>query len=547
MTLNVVELRNFTGGLNLRADAFQLASNETSDLLNVEIDPRGGFFSRGGFQQVNTTAIAGTWAPQRMHKFETLDGSHYALLSTLTKAYASTGGDFTEIKIGASTSITVTSDYGPYFTDWGDEAYIATGRTSQACKWIGGNTSSVYATTLTASQAGQWQDNYASPTGTHMPRAKFVETHGDVMWVANLNEGSTAYPNRIRWSHTFKPESWAELDYIDIDAGGSQILGIVSIKGHLLVLKESGIYAIFGYSRETYQVVTVSENIGVANPNAFAKADNGVYFFDYPNGMFFYNGTTVKDVFSSLRPMITDKLLSEYAIPSIQVSWVNRRAWLSVPYDPAQSATKATVNYVYDPSIGADGAWTKLSTADGYGLVAGIDWSDASDTRFPIMAHPHVPYVVTVDNYDIAHDAITSSTAVSFVSYYVTRWFDGDSFASKKMWKRPEFVCRAPSADASLTIDYYKDFNSGTSKGTFPLALTSPSSGLSWRATTTEPDAYNGWNQSAWSQAGSASLVITGRNLGIANSVQLKVSGPSSVVWAVNSILFKFNPRPVRS
>lgn len=545
MSLNVVELRNFTGGLNLRADAFQLAPNETSDLLNVEIDPRGGFFSRGGFKQVNTTAISGTWAPQRMHKFETLDGSHYLLLSTLTKPYYSTGGNFTELKVGATTSMSVTSNYGPAFTDWGDEAYIVTGKTSQACKWVGGV--GTYATTLTASEDGQWQDNYASPTGTHMPRSKFIETHGDVMWVANLNEGATSYPNRIRWSHTFKPESWAKKDYIDIDAGGSEILGIVSIKGHLLVLKESGIYAIFGYSPETYQVVTVSENIGIANPNAFAKADIGVYFFDYPNGMFFYNGTTVKDVFSSLRPMIADKLLSEYAIPSIQVSWVNRRAWLSVPYDPAQSATKATVNYIYDSSIGADGAWTKHTTADGYGLVAGIDWSDSNDTRFPVMAHPNVPYVVTVDNYGFAYDAITSSTAVPFISYYLTRWFDGNSFASKKMWKRPEFVCRAPNADSSLTINYYKDFNSGTSKGSFELPLANPSSGLVWRQTTTEPDAYNGWNQANWSQSGAASLVVKGRNLGIANAIQLKVAGPSGIVWAVNSIMFKFNPRPVRS
>jgi hypothetical protein len=158
-----------------------------------------------------------------------------------------------------------------------------------------------------------------------------------------------------------------------------------------------------------------------------------------------------------------------------------------------------------------------------------------------------VPYVVTVDNYNVAYDAITSSTAAPFISYYLTRWFDGDSFASKKMWKRPEFVCRAPSADSNLTINYYKDFNSGTAKGTFELPLVNPNSGLTWRQTTTEPDPYNGWNQAVWSQAGSASLVIKGNNLGIANAVQLKVAGPSGVVWAVNSIMFKFNPRPVRS
>lgn len=42
--VRVRELKDFTGGLNFRADQFQLADNESPDMLNVEIDPRGGVF-----------------------------------------------------------------------------------------------------------------------------------------------------------------------------------------------------------------------------------------------------------------------------------------------------------------------------------------------------------------------------------------------------------------------------------------------------------------------------------------------------------------------
>lgn len=541
MSLNVVELRNFTGGLNLRADAFQLANNETGDLLNVEIDPRGGFFSRGSFLRMNTSAVpyTGSWTPKRMHGFETDSGARWLLLSTLTEIFKSSGGNFDALKIGATTNMPISSNWGAYATDWGDAAYIATGNTTQGCKWTG----SGYATQLTASGAGQWQNNYASPTGTHMPKAKFVETHGDAMWVANVTIDGVNYPNRVYWSHTFNPESWAELDWIEVDGGGKEILGIVSVKGHLLVFKQTGIYAIYGYSKETYQLVTVSENIGLANPDSFAKSNNGIYFFDYPNGMFFYNGTGITDIFDSLRPLITERKISEYAIYSITVSVVNRRVWLSIPEDASGIATKATVNYVYDDSIGPKGAWTRFKTGDGYGLVAGIDWSDSVDSRFPIMVHPNQAYVCTVDNYSSAGDNFDGSV-LAFDSYYVTRWFDGGNFASKKMWKRPVFVVRAPSSAADLTINYYRDFNNGSPKSTFPLALTSPTAGLVWRATTTEPDAYAGWNQASWSQAGSANLVVKGSSLGMANAVQLKINGPSGLVWAVNSIMFKFNPRP---
>lgn len=52
--LNLVD---FTGGLNLRADAFQLLPNESPDMLNVEVDPRGGFRSRNGWESWNVSPV----------------------------------------------------------------------------------------------------------------------------------------------------------------------------------------------------------------------------------------------------------------------------------------------------------------------------------------------------------------------------------------------------------------------------------------------------------------------------------------------------------
>ena len=52
-------VEDFAGGLNLRADVFHLASNESPDLLNVDIDPRGGVFQRRGLQRWGTGNVAG--------------------------------------------------------------------------------------------------------------------------------------------------------------------------------------------------------------------------------------------------------------------------------------------------------------------------------------------------------------------------------------------------------------------------------------------------------------------------------------------------------
>jgi hypothetical protein len=62
--LKVLRQDDFTGGLNLRADQFQLAPNESPKMLNVEIDPRGGIFSRGAMRRTNATAVTPTnWNP----------------------------------------------------------------------------------------------------------------------------------------------------------------------------------------------------------------------------------------------------------------------------------------------------------------------------------------------------------------------------------------------------------------------------------------------------------------------------------------------------
>ena len=55
--LEPLNLMDFTGGLNLRRNQFQLADNESPDLLNVDIDPRGGFYTRKGWQRWNDTDV----------------------------------------------------------------------------------------------------------------------------------------------------------------------------------------------------------------------------------------------------------------------------------------------------------------------------------------------------------------------------------------------------------------------------------------------------------------------------------------------------------
>jgi len=85
MARNIVfKLKNdFTGGLNFRADQFQLAENESPFLINMEIDPRGGLFTRAGIHFKNTTPIAvsqATWNPKSTFFYDA--SNRYIMMST---------------------------------------------------------------------------------------------------------------------------------------------------------------------------------------------------------------------------------------------------------------------------------------------------------------------------------------------------------------------------------------------------------------------------------------------------------------------------------
>lgn len=53
--LQLQTAKDFRGGLNLRADPFELAANESPDLLNVDLDPRGGVEQRRGIKEMPVT------------------------------------------------------------------------------------------------------------------------------------------------------------------------------------------------------------------------------------------------------------------------------------------------------------------------------------------------------------------------------------------------------------------------------------------------------------------------------------------------------------
>lgn len=533
MSQIVVERRDdFTGGLNLRADQFQLQRNESPDMMNVEIDPRGGLFSRGAFREINNTAVPGTWAPKRLTWFK--GSTEYLMLTTETTVYTSTGTNFSVLNFGAGTPIVSASTNGSSLAQWGKTMYITTGQAGVASyKW---EVTDTYATALTAS-GPTWQA-YASPVGGYMPKAEHVIQHTNKMFVANTKEDGTVYPNRLRWSHEGLPSDWLAADYIDFNGGGDGITGLAVVAGHLVVFKPQAIYVLFGYDSTDHQVVELSSSLGADNPSYVAQSEQGVYFYVHAKGLFYYNGNTVIDLFQNLKAMYPLGYINSNYDNKVAVSYVGRRVWLGVPYSTGTAATETTVNLVYDPSIGQNGSWNMLSSAGGYGLIGGSDFRTSAGIAVPLLIHPTLPRVLEVEKYDSETDLI-GGVELNFTTYYRTGWIDGNNYSMKKMFRRPDFVLKQVDTQRTLNVKVFHNFEeaTGNERKSIDIVLPASATGMRW--------GVGKWGEDKWGVVAQGAQVTRGSNLGLARCVQLLFTGPVGGEWGIDSIAYKYNNRKV--
>lgn len=561
------QVRDFTGGINFRADQFQLAPNESPYILNMEVDPRGGVFSRAGYLTFNDTAVSGNWKPKGLYNYKYSTDPHLMLTTGYDSVgpndgrvyYADTSNkNFTTLDSASSTPLDVKSPNGAGMAQWEDTLYIALGPTAtQMYKWTVGNT---YATALTAS-GPTWQQ-YTLPVGGYMPRAELAIAHANKLFVANTYEDGTAYPNRVRWSHENLPEDWYVDDYIDIIAGGEGITGLRIVDGQLLIFKPKAVYLLMGYDADSFQLVEISTIVGTDIPQHSVEGDGGVYFFDYPKGLFFFDRNGLQNIYERLAPTIDENKINAQKLDEVTLGFVNNRLWMSAPYDWQSTGVaepNSTVNFVFDRGLGQRGAFTMFQSADEFGLYGGLDWYDSDEEVYHLMINPdsNFPHIFLVDEFQAgnvpvsAKDAIlegaTPNTTGSFETNYTTSWFYNDRFVQDKTFVKPLYVVRNVTEDTLLKINVYHDFNSTTIAVPTELTLDAEQSGGLYGTGTYGTSIY-GVDQLPEG-------VQSGTRLKKAKAVQLEFIGPNDATsisypgryWGINSIAYKFKSRKVRS
>jgi hypothetical protein len=510
---------DFTGGLNLRGGAFQLAKNESPELLNVDVDPRGGFRLRDGVAPWGNATSAEVKA---LLPFKTVAGAAQVIAQVGTDLYYSTGSTWTDL--GA-----VTLAGTARMTVFKDRMYVVSGD-APVYRWDGG--------TLTAMSVPAYNEALETPTvppaNGKFPRAKCAATHMGSVFVANIMESGVAYPNRVRWSHPNFPEDWRSLDFADIDTGhdGDEITALVPFGDRLLVFKKHSIHAIYGEPPEALQTFPVTYEVGAPSQEAVVATDMGVFFYSIPEGVFLYQGKEPRWQFERLQPAtLPGGGISAATADQIQLGWGNRRLWLSVPWEGGLTRDRV---FVMDPQLGKDGSWTAYDLA----LGPFLEWSPPGDATQFLAAHVGGSRVLVLDQAGQAHDDFGAG-AVHIESMFRTSWMDLGEPAREKRWRAPHVVMRGGST-AVIDAEGYVDYDPSSIRRHFAISTSADGSRLVWGSGL--------WGQARWARGGDSQHVVKrGASLGNATAVALKFRGPQTDhSWGVDAITFPFIPRKQR-
>lgn len=531
-------IRDFTGGLNLVSDTFRLGENESPDLLNVDIDRRGGFQVRRGVTPFSTSTLAGN--PDTVWTYNA-SGTVYTMVQIGTQIYSGTGGAWSTV--GSNLGVAA-SDVCP--VTFNNVTYWARGNNDVA-KWNGAT-----ASTLTST----W-NNTTTPTSGNVPRAHHMAVHAGYLWVANTWESGTNYPNRVRfsWANTFdnSGENWRIDDYIDIDDGkdSDYITAIVPFGDQLIVFKHDSVYAVYGYSAESFSVVNISNTVGAVSHSAALATPAGLFFFDHQVGLNRYDGRSVSWVFAQIWPAMRDGSIPKSGVDDVDLGWIENRLWLSVPWSDVPSVPRG-MTFVYDPLVRQGGSWTK------YDLKAGpYARGHRSDDYIAYLWGTNRMFKLDVhDQYFDNLGPASSQTPIE--AYYRTRWIDLNEPAIKKRWRRTEAVLQADEA-YELPVTVYANYDPTVTVKNFKFVSSdSAQTDAVWgdgNHVATPPEGV--WDTSLWAQSGTYGYVDRGSNLGVSRSVSLKVGGQvltvpqpgvaqAPVFWGVDALIIKFVPRRVR-
>lgn len=534
--LRLAAISNFTGGLNLRADALQLGPDESPDMMDVSVEIGGGFIQR---QVVAPYLTAFPGVPVNLWSFQTPSISQ-VVGATDTAIYFSNGSTWTALS--GVTIPTLPATVKPRAAVFNYNMYFVFGSALAPVRYTGSAVGSLTQT---------WNETEGTEGAAdgNMPFARYICSHMGRVFIAYTTEDGTDHPNRIRWSHADFAEDWRQEDFIDIDIGrdGDYIVGICEFKDRLYIFKNNSVTALVGFGPQNFQVVTISQDLGAVSQESIIVTEVGQFFFSWPQGVYLDRGSGPYPIFDKLYPLVRDGLIPSAFRYQIALGFINKNLWVSVPYDGSSVNART---YVYNPWIWKNrylrflqGPWYPYSVpASSFATV----YQPQGETLY-LAGHATQPYVGQLEQNGATDNWGGGATNID--SYFRTRWMDLGQPSLLKRWRHPDIALRADS-ESSINVEVRRDYDPSIIYKHFQVSPTVVAFGMLWDdgsgTVGGKWDDGSGLLGGQWSSMPVlAEAIERGGSMGSGRAVQLSFFGPAGAEWGVDNVTFKYVPKRI--
>jgi len=258
----IIDINNFSGGLNTRDADHKLGANEAQELKNLVLDADGSITKRNGSTKYNSSAI-GSNPVHSLYKFYKSDGFAKLLAVHDSTLYGGTGNAF-----GSVGSLSTSSSCS--FETWGDLCYICNGTVFKKYNDI----------------------TFANVSGTP-PIGKYVVFRKNRLYVA----GVTSASNRLYFCDVGDPATWnISSNFIDIRSNdGDEITGILPLLDNLVIYKKNSIWMLSGDNNLNFFLTPVIHNVGCTSPKTLVSYGH-LHYFLHRTGVHIFNGTRVEKI-----------------------------------------------------------------------------------------------------------------------------------------------------------------------------------------------------------------------------------------------------------
>lgn len=299
-TFPELRIEGFTG-VDYTSDDYRLPLEAVTAIEGLRVDTNGnviGFGALGSGKALGsggTKAMGGSW----------FKATNQIVLGTYTVGYNNnTIGQFhlhvaPVIGFDGTSDFTVINTTGINFTQGHELLTLAESYEKMFIQvykepllyWDGANTGGAYLTELSTA------DTDLDDSGDSDDTLKFagIATHDGHLMGWGYGDESTGHdaeetkylgadrPEMLRWSHLGQPLKWRPENWLMVGTRGLPILAGVSAFGRFVVLKEEGVWLVYGSLEENLPIaeplyVEKGRAAGATGSRAFAVYDNALYW-----------------------------------------------------------------------------------------------------------------------------------------------------------------------------------------------------------------------------------------------------------------------------